>query len=278
MRVRITALSLAASACFASAVWAEEICTPQKIQGFTEPAAIVDVASREPGLLAQMHVMAGERVQAGKILAELDKTLALTDVAAAKSRADATGRIQAAEARATLARNRLAEIQKLRRSGAARPLEVVAAEADAAITEAELKVAKDDRTGLIADLARAEARLTLLDIVAPIDGVVHEIHRETGEFVGASGDPRVLTLLDDGTLEIDFFAPFDCVRLYETGDRLDVVVGESAAQPSSILELASEVDAATGLRRIRVSIDNPNSTLLSGQRAALELPQEIGER
>ena len=272
MVVRSTVLCVAALFASGGSALPSETCEDQVLYGFTEPTAIVEVASREPGLLAHMHVKPGVRVEAGALLAELDKTLAEADTASARSRAMATGRTEVAEARSALARERLSEMEKLRRSGAARRLELIAATAEAAITAAEVRVAEDERADSAADLARAEARLALLDIVAPISGIVREIHRRVGEFVGAGGDPRVVTILDDHQLEIDFFAPFLCLINTEPGMNVDLLFDPSQVRSGEIIELGVEIDAATGLRRVRVAIDNTDAAILSGQRAELNLP------
>lgn len=272
MLVRSAVFCFAALVASGANAQSPEACEDQVLRGFTEPTAIVEVASREPGLLAHMHVKPGERVEAGALLAELDKTVAEADADAARSRATASGRVEVAEARNALARERLAEMDKLRRSGAARRLELIAARAEAAITAAEVQAAEDERAGAAADLARAEARLTLFDIVAPISGVVREVHRRVGEFVGAAGDPRVVTLLDDQQLEIDFFAPYPCLIDVSPGMKADMRFGPSGSRSGEIIELGVEIDAATGLRRIRVAIENTDAAILSGQRAELNVP------
>ncbi|MBY8977918.1 efflux RND transporter periplasmic adaptor subunit [Rhodobacteraceae bacterium NNCM2] len=249
-------------------------CPPQEVTGFAEPSAIVEVAAREPGILAKVLVHEGQQVSTGDVLAELDKSLAQADVESARMRAAASGRVEVAEARLALANERLAEMNKLKRSGAARPLEMIAVRAEAAIAAAELQAARDDRLSFAADLARAEARLRLLEIRAPIDGLVDEIHREVSEFVGSNGDPRVVTLLQGDPLQIDFFAPAACLVETEPGTLVEVATAPpSEPLEATVIDLGREIDAATGMRRFRVEIANDGLSLLSGQRMVISLPQ-----
>lgn len=254
-------------------------CAPQQVTGFAEPSAIVEVAARESGILAAVMVTEGQRVSAGDILAELDKTLALADVETVRIRASASGRLAVAEARLALAQERLVEMTKLKRSGAARPLEMITVEAEAAIATAEFEVARDDQLSLAADLARAEARLKLLEIRSPVDGIVDELHREVSEFVGSNGDPRVATLLQNDPLHIDFFSPAECLVGTTVGTRVMIqMVPIEALLPATVIDLGREIDAPTGMRRFRVALANADLSMLSGQRAVISMPQTGTER
>ncbi|WP_198174404.1 efflux RND transporter periplasmic adaptor subunit [Mesorhizobium xinjiangense] len=248
-------------------------CTLAQAAGFTEPAATVEIAAREPGIVAKVLVEVGDRVKAGEILAELDKTLALAELDSARARAAATGRLEAAEAKFDHASRRSEEIAKLEAARAARPLELIAAKAEMAVARAELRAAKDDLHIAELDAASVEARLSLLDVRAPFDGVVNEVHRDVSELVGASGEARIVTLYELDRLHADFFVPAGCIGDVGKGTILPVKLErQDKSLPARVRNLGVEIDAPTGMRRISIEIDNPDYIYLGGERLVLALP------
>lgn len=265
-------IGVAFATALASAAMADE-CNLQHVEGFTEPAATVEVAAREPGIVAAMRVEVGQRVAAGDVLAELDKTIAQGEVDSARVRALANGRLAMTVARRDLASRKMAEVAKLEKSRAVRPLEIIEARAELQVAEAEVEAAMDERRTAELALASAVAHLSLLDIRAPFDGVVSAIHRKQSELAGAGGDARLVTLLKLETLNADFFVPVGCFGNVSAGTPLDVrLVREGRLLQAKVRDVGSEIDAPTGLRRIGIEIANPDYRLLSGDRIDIGLP------
>ena len=251
-------------------------CTPHAVNSFTEPIEKVDVAAREGGIVSRVLVKPGDRVRTGDLLAELDKTIERANVAAAEARADAQGRLNVAEAKQAQAQKKMAEILKLKGSQAVRPLELMQARADLEISKAEVQAAQDDRRDAKLALAQAEARLLLLDIRAPFDGVVDKLYRRESEYVGAGGDPRILSLFNMAKLKADFFLPLECMGNLKRGSNLEVrLVRLKDDFDARVRDIGREIDAPTGLRLVSVEIDNRDYALLGGERVELDLP--VGE-
>ncbi|QIE56046.1 efflux RND transporter periplasmic adaptor subunit [Pikeienuella piscinae] len=271
----------AACLCALSSAGAADECAATSAIGFADPAKRVEVAAREPGIIARQHVDVGARVTKGDLLAELDKRLGAADVALARARAEAEGRIAAAEARRDQTRRRAEELKRLSRSGAARPFEVAEAGAQLTIAEAELQTVLDERRVARLELESAEVRLALLDVRAPFDGVVEDILRRESELAGAGGDARILTLVETDSLHVEIFAPAACLDDIAIGDVLTVAAVRSGADFSArVRELGGEIDAATGLRGVVLEIRNEKTGLLVGERISLALPPDPrpGER
>lgn len=295
-RILACGLALALSVLAAPAA---ALCPERALQGFAAPSAVVEVSVREPGVLARLDVAVGDRVRAGGLVAALDSRLAAAELEAARARAALEGRLGLARARRDLAERRMAEVDKLRRSGSVRPLEIIEAETAVAAARGELAVAEDERTLARFEVARAEARLAQLELRAPIDGVVDEIHRDPGELAGA-GDPRVVTIIALDPLQLDLYAPAGCLDGLAAGDAVAVAPAGSADDaaaapaaasgpvppvpvspapvrpdavfPAAVRDIGRRVDAPTGLLRLRLDVPNPDGRLRAGDRLALRLP------
>lgn len=141
------------------------------------------------GLVARVEVNAGDRVEAGDLLIELDPELARLALASARAET------REAEARLEDARRRLAEAQSV---GAGRNI------AASEVRSRENAVATAEAT--LARLRAAEqSQAALLErhrITAPYDGVVSMRLTDIGEWV-ALGD-ELLELVDTETLRLDF--------------------------------------------------------------------------
>lgn len=260
-------------ACAMAGVAKAEECTIRVASGFSEPAATVEVAAREPGIVAVLHVEVGQRVKGGDVLAELDKTMAQAEVDSARLRFVAKGRLMMADAKRELARRKMVELEKLEKARAVRPLEMIEARAELQVSEAEVEAVLEERRAAEIALASAEARLSLLDIRAPFGGVVSTLHRKPSELVGAGGDARLVTLLNLEKLHADFFVPPACLGRAERGTPLQIRLPREGTEVAArVRDLGPDIDAPTGLRRLGIEVDNGDYHLLSGERVELALP------
>ncbi|MBI2512675.1 MAG: efflux RND transporter periplasmic adaptor subunit [Opitutae bacterium] len=163
-----------------------------KATGIVKPrvGAEVRVGSRVSGVVKRLHVMVGDSVVAGQLLAELDDR----DLAARRDQAAADVRRSEAELRyAEADRHRQRELATAAVT-TANDLEL--AERGAAVAEQQLAVAR-------ANLVFAETQLDYSRITAPIDGVVASVATQEGETVAASfAAPTFVTLVDLSRLEV----------------------------------------------------------------------------
>lgn len=165
------------------------------------------LSPRVSGLVAKVHVDAGDRVGAGQVLIELDAAL---------------GRLALERATAGLeeARARLAETERLYRQAA----ELVERNF---FPETQLHAAEAERRVAAAAVARLEAEerqqgelVRRHDVVAPFPGVVSRRLTDAGEWV-ETGTP-VLELVDTGRLRVDVQVPQEQYRALATGSSAEV--------------------------------------------------------
>ncbi|MCV2867150.1 HlyD family efflux transporter periplasmic adaptor subunit [Defluviimonas sp. WL0002] len=235
-------------------------CTPAPpfATGYVEGdyVLVAPVATAE---IAAIPVQRGDRVQAGALLAEMereDAAIALTEARAALARAESElanlkqGRrpeeirvLEAALASAlaeSAERDRAAErLASLAERGAATEAQrddaataaevararVAQAEADLAVARLPARpqvIAAAEATveGARAALSRAEWTLAKRRLTAPAAGLVADVIRTPGEIAGPAAP--ILSLLPDGAVKLRLYVPETDVSRIHPGDRLEI--------------------------------------------------------
>jgi macrolide-specific efflux system membrane fusion protein len=177
-----------------------------------EVGAQVAVGSRVSGVLRSLHVTAGDRVEAGSLLAELDRVEFQTQVA----RAEAALAVAAAER--AYAADTHERTRRLAENNAA--------------TEAELSAAKRQHEAAVAreaeaqaEVAATEVQLDYTTIRAPIAGVIGDISTQQGETVAASfAAPTFLTIVDLDRLEVWAYVDETDIGRIDVGQRVHFTV------------------------------------------------------
>lgn len=194
------------------------------------------IASEVAARVRTIPVQAGEVVEAGTVLIELDPhdaELALT-------------RAQAAQA-AVLARIRLAEFQLQR----ARELHKRDFASDDTLTqrETELEVLHAERAGVEAQVAAARRELDKCTVRAPYRAIVHERTAQLGEL--AAPGTALLMLIDVSRIEVSAqVQPKDSAAL-QTVAAVDFVAS-NGAHPLRLLRISPAIDRATRTQEARL--------------------------
>ncbi|MEM1222781.1 MAG: efflux RND transporter periplasmic adaptor subunit [Verrucomicrobiota bacterium] len=126
--------------------------------------------------------------------------------------------------------------------------------------------------------AMAEERVALRQLKAPISGVVVERIREEGEMVRQS-EP-VLVLVNIEQVYVQFYVNAKDLAEVRFGRKAAIRIPTLAIQEPVVGEIDfidPRVDAASGLLRVRVKLDNPSGEIKAGVRATVELLPEAQE-
>ena len=126
------------------------------------------------------------------------------------------------------------------------------------------------------DLARlqyeqAAELFRLRTVVAPISGLIVERNREIGETVTAS--QPLFRLVDISRLYVQFYVRAEDAGRLSPGQVLDIrcqVVDPARVFRGKVDFIDPRVDAASGLLRVKVLLDNPDAALKPGLRAEVE--------
>lgn len=243
------------------------------IEGFAEPFQKLELSTTsEPGLLTAVDVKEGDHVAAGQRLATLDTTVLEASLAIAQLRAGMRGRIVAAEADLRIRRRQLGKLRTLRERGHATQAEIDRAEMDLAVSEAGLVRAQEEQTLSKLEVRRIEAEIQQRYVRSPIDGVVIEVHKHTGEATQIS-DPRVVTLVQLDPLRVKFSMSVQSAVNLAVGDVLPVKVADLGGGADVRVETVSPVlDASSGTVKVTCVLDNAAGELRSGMRCLLSVP------
>jgi HlyD family secretion protein len=161
--------------------------------GTIEPEREVELRSRIAGIVQKIHVKAGDRVEQGHLLVELDQELTAVQARGAAAELD-SARIERA-----LASRELERIIQLRGQGAATQRQL-----DEARARRDMASAAEERVA--SALAQLEVQLRYSSLTAPITGKILDVQVEEGSAVAAltavSGGTVLLTLAEEDRLHL----------------------------------------------------------------------------
>ena len=262
------------------------------ISGTLVPRDEILIAPEIDGVrIAELLVQEGDRVVKDQVLARLSRELLVTELAqntAALARAEAAvaqggDQIEQADAAAVEARLSLARAQSLNRTGdaTAATLEtrisasksadgrLAAARNGAIIAAAELTQAKAQRTEI-------ELRLARTEIKAPVDGIVSRRSARVGGMASATGEP-LFRLIAHGTIELEADVTETALRDVVQGAPVLVDIGMPSAVPGRVRVIYPEVDRATRLGKVRITLDPDPALHIGGfARGTIETARRTG--
>jgi RND family efflux transporter MFP subunit len=226
-------------------------------EGVVEAVRQATVGAQVDGRVTHLAVKAGDRVQAGQLLARIDSRVAEQGVAASLS--------QVAEAEANLA-NAKRNFERQRDLAAQRFVSQAAVDqAEAAYKAAQAQVAT-----LKASAGQAATQRSFATITAPFAGVVGATHVEAGDH--ASPGRPIVTVFDPADLRVTATLPQAVLARWKR--ELPVVIELPAlgrvvnAERATVVPLA---DART--HTVRVRLDLPaGEGLLPGHFARAQFP------
>ncbi len=168
--------------------------------GLVEPASeIIDIGSALSGLVSDLRVAPGDRVEKGQVLFLVDDRAArarLSEASAAIREARAAiGEAQTAQ---STARQQLALYEGLSDPAAVSRSEVVRAEGEAQSAASRLQVARARLNAAQAQASSAQTEIGRLTVRAPIAGEILAVNIRPGEFVSTQGGGNSLPFIQMG--------------------------------------------------------------------------------
>lgn len=241
-------------------------------RGNTECKADLALAFPFPGILAEAKIEEGSVVKSGQLLAALDSEIEAIEVERRRAIWENQSELDVARIKAEVTAQQYAAAERLAASGGAISLEDVqnrklARDADAIevqrLTTQEAVEELDFRT--------ASAALAKRSLMAPSDGIVADLLKKPGESV-QSYEP-VVRLCDLSQIRLVANLPDAAASLLMVGDTVPLRFA-AAPEPLSgtVAFISPLVDAASGLRRVKIDLPQGTQWLRPGLSADLILP------
>jgi macrolide-specific efflux system membrane fusion protein len=248
-----------------------------------------ETPAREPGVLTTVLAKEGQMVTEGEVLAQIedvqarfDKTRAELELEIAREDAENDVAVRAAQKAAAVAQN---DWQRAQRTVDKNPNAISESEVEhrrLTAEHAELEVERAQRDFRIARVKRqlkenecrfAEETLGRHKVVAPLGGMVVEVHRRRGEWVEPG--ERVLRIVRIDRLRAEGFVDARQARSGWMGAPVLVSIRleeDSTEQFSGkIVFVSPEIDPVNGQVAVWAEIDNPDLLLRPGLRATMTI-------
>ncbi|MGF1630744.1 MAG: efflux RND transporter periplasmic adaptor subunit [Kiloniellaceae bacterium] len=231
------------------------------------------VAARIGGPILEFRVQVGDRVDAGDIIAVLDKsTMAAERDLAAAGLALARAELNTRQAEITLAQQELRRIEGLKTSAAFSQARFDDVRQQVAIAEAGAREAEASVTSAQASLRLAEINLANTEVKAPYDGVISQRLSEAGAYA-REGDPLV-NMIGDHSLEVEADVPSNRLLGLMPGTELTGRLDDGTAFTASVRAIIPDENPLTRTRAVRFvpRFAEDAAALANEQSATMQIP------
>ena len=231
------------------------------------------VAARIGGPVDAMRVAVGDRIAKGDVIAVLEKARLKTahdSAAAAVSQRRAT--VATANAELAQKQQELRRLEGIRSSAAFSQARFDDVTQEVAMEAGTLSEREAQLQQMLALLERARIDLRDAEILAPFAGVVAEKHTEVGAYL-AVGSP-VITLLNDGDLEIEAAVPTDRLGGLATGAVVQITLDDGTLHSAIVRAVVPQENPRTRTRPVRFTpaFDRPTKALAANQSVTVAIP------
>lgn len=263
--------ALATLAIFNLAMSGAAYAGPAKPAGcLIEPEQVADIGSPVTGVIEELPVALGDKVEAGQTLVRLRADVERANANVAVLRAQVDAEVKAAQANLDVARQKVSRTEQLVGQSFVSPQAVEQAQAEAEVAAQKLKLAQSQQKIYAREESVAQAQLGLRTLRSPIKGIVVERYNNVGERVEERPVLRVAAI---DPLRVSLMVPIAQYGQIAVGNSLMIRPELPGAAPvqATVKYVDMVVDAASNSFRVRLSLPNPGNRLPGGLRCKAEL-------
>jgi RND family efflux transporter MFP subunit len=233
-----------------------------------EPSMVIELSSSEDGVLEQVLVDRGDRVEANQLVARLESGVEKASLDYARERAGMEAEIRLHRASLDFGVKNQRRISELQEKKLVSHNDADRARTETRIERHKLQQAMENKRLAELDLVRASETLKRHSIHSPIDGVVVERHLNPGESVE---DRPILKLAQIDPLHVEVVLPVARFGKIRPGQAATIrpEAGIGGQFRSSVSSVDPVLDAASGTFRARLILPNPENALTSGLRCRI---------
>jgi RND family efflux transporter MFP subunit len=234
------------------------------ITGVLEPVNNTEVATAEMGIVREIYVKLGDKIESGTPIGRLDQEHQNVQVHEAELEAAAQGLLDTARSEWEFAARRVVETREMVRRGATHPKELERYEMELNIAEAKYLAQKEAKEVSHARLEKARLMLSERTIRAPHSGTVVEVYREVGEYI-AGNAPALVRLLDASRLRARFFLTDEASAKFRQLKYADVRLSNHVVVKAEIEFISPFAIAEGQVIEMTVLIDNFDGAIRSSK-------------
>jgi len=239
--------------------------------GFTACKAELDLAFGVSGIVEHTMVEEGQVVKTGEVLMMLDQSVEEIDVQRRKVLMEDDAELRSAMARSAIAEQQMNAAKRIHDQTGGISLEEVQNRTlayELAVIEISRLEAQKKLNEL--DYATARENLARRTLVAPSQGIISKIETKTGE--SAQLNEPVMTLCDLSQLEFVANIPVQAADTLMAGQNVKVqILSRNTHVDGRVKFVSPVVDSASGLRQVKIWIDERQDWLRPGLAANLVL-------
>jgi RND family efflux transporter MFP subunit len=239
--------------------------TPGEYDCIIEARSMVEIRSPVEGLIETVSVDRGDPVKKGQVVVLLESGPEKANLAIARSKAEMTGPVEAAQARVEFAKTKEKRQEELARQNFVAASAVDEARTERRLAESELKVAIENQKLAQLEVERAQELLALRTIRSPVNGIVVQRFLKAGEFATTNVKEPILKLAETDPLYVEVVLPASMYGKVRRGDRAEISPETPPTQATARVLVADRVmDAASGTFGVRLELPNPGNQIPAG--------------
>jgi RND family efflux transporter MFP subunit len=237
------------------------------------PNMVVELGSDEDGIIEQVMVDRGDRVEADQAVAKLESGVEEASLNYASERAAMEAEIHSHEVSWAYGLKNQKRITELQKKQAIALNELDRVRAETRIEKYKMLQAKENKRLAELEHARSIETLKRHTIHSPINGVVVERYLNPGE---SAEDKPILKLAQINPLRVEVVLPVAQFGKIQKGQGAVVYpeAGIGGEYESTVSIVDPVLDAASGTFRVRLSLPNPDYALTSGLRCSIEFKDQ----
>jgi len=236
---------------------------PEHLNCLIQPNETLTLSFAVEGVVAEVLVDRGDRIEPGQVLAKLDAKVEAANLQVARARAASVGAVQGSQARFDHAQRALGRQSELRSEGVVSDGLYDEVFRENEMAKAALLDARESREVARLEVDRAAAIVEMRVVRSPFKGVVVEKILGAGEW---ADPPQVLKVAEIDPLRVEVFAPLQMLGRIEVGTRATILPEEpvGGVHEAQVTVVDRVVDAASGTFGVRMELPNSDYALPAG--------------
>jgi RND family efflux transporter MFP subunit len=239
-----------------------------------EPYSTIELATSDNGLLFEVTVDRGDRIEQGQLLARLDSSVEEAEVQLARVRAASTATVESSRVRLAFQKARHKRNKDLAGQNMISLEELEEIETGVELAEHDLRQALVNKELEKLELGRAINVLERRTILAPFDGVVMEKLLNAGEF--ADGNTKVLRVARMDPLRVQARLPAALYSGVSDGMSAEIYPSEAVGgtYTATVSDKDTVLDANDSTFRVRLVLENKDYALPAGVKCQVKFLPE----